>query len=183
MPHPDLSTQKKTIKHSITAFLSNRNSSSDWLLGGFLFGTEIWGGQFWYFRNKDTQLLLLLLNCDFSPAHYHHPAWGQQQQADCQGARWEFFCKLNKYYSPKDFMKLTITFNKILSYGLHLCLSRRDVTLKSNFWGSQKDGWFLKAAWVCPWIPSTYKYHVYSRRSTLHAIILANCWQVGNQLL
>ena len=61
-----------------------------------------------------------------------------------QTARWPgeklSFCKLKKYYSPKDFMKLTIAFNKTLSYGLHLYLSRRDVTLKSNFWGSQKEG-------------------------------------------
>ena len=45
---PNFSTKKKTAKQPITAFLSNRiswNSSSDWLLGGFIFGNEIGGCQ------------------------------------------------------------------------------------------------------------------------------------------
>ena len=43
---PNFSTKKKTAKQSIMAFLSNRiywNSSCDWLIGNFLFGTKIGG--------------------------------------------------------------------------------------------------------------------------------------------
>ena len=48
---PNFSTDKKTAKQPITAFLSNRiyrNSSSDWLIVNFLFGTKIR----WYQWNK-----------------------------------------------------------------------------------------------------------------------------------
>ena len=44
---PNFSTKKKTANQPITAFLINIiywKSSCDWLIGNFLFGTEIGGG-------------------------------------------------------------------------------------------------------------------------------------------
>ena len=47
-PPPNFSTKKKIAKQPITAFLSYRifwNYSCGWLIGSFLFATEIRGGQ------------------------------------------------------------------------------------------------------------------------------------------
>ena len=61
-----ITTKKKTANQPITAFLINKiywNSSCDWLIGGFLFGTKNLGGKLKNHRVNASVYALSITHC------------------------------------------------------------------------------------------------------------------------